>query len=67
MASKRAIRRKACGKKARYESQEAALAALKAFTRDRGFRGYMAPYRCAFCGGFHYGHPPRGVRQAMGR
>lgn len=66
MASKRALRRKACGRKQRYGSAEEALAALKSLTRAKGWLGYMAPYRCAFCHGFHFGHPPKKVRQAMG-
>lgn len=65
MASKRRLRRNAYGRKVRYSSQEEALAALKAITRVRGWQGYMAPYRCAFCNGFHFGHPPKKIRQAM--
>lgn len=65
MASKRRLRRKTCGNKARYPSQEAALNAIKALFRARGFQGYLAPYRCPFCNAFHYGHPPRQVRQAI--
>lgn len=66
MASKRRLRRKACGNKQRFATQDAAIAALRALTRSRGWHGYMAPYRCSFCGGFHYGHPPQHVRQAIG-
>lgn len=66
MASKRRIRRKVCGKKVRYATQEAAQAAIIALTRAKGWLGYMVPYRCPFCGGFHFGHPPRQVRDAMG-
>lgn len=66
MASKRRLRRKACGKKVRYLTQDAAMSALRGMTRDHGGRGYMTPYRCQFCGGFHFGHPPKKVRQALG-
>lgn len=66
MASKRALRRKTCGRKIRYASQPAALAALIALKRKRPEIGYLAPYRCPFCHGFHFGHPPRHVRIAMG-
>ncbi len=65
MASKRAIRRKACGKKTRYATQEAAQAGIRALTRAIGWPGYMVPYRCAFCGQFHFGHPPAGIRRAI--
>lgn len=66
MASKRRLRRKACGKKTRYDSQDEAVKALRALTRAIGWQGYMVPYRCAFCHGFHFGHPPKRVRQAIG-
>lgn len=57
MASKRRLRRKSCTGKVRYLSQDLALAALSA----------MTPYRCQFCNGFHFGHPPKHVRQALGK
>lgn len=66
MSSKRAQRRKACTGKVRHATQEAAIAALKVLTRQKGWQGYMAPYRCKFCGGFHFGHAPAHVRRAMG-
>lgn len=65
MASKRRLRRNACGKKRRYGSANEALTAIKALTRAIGWQGYMVPYRCAFCNGFHFGHPPSHVRKAM--
>lgn len=66
MASKRRLRRNACTGKVRYATQDQALSALQGFTRTRGWHGYMTPYRCAFCNGFHFGHPPKHVRQALG-
>lgn len=27
--------------------------------------GWLTPYRCQFCRGFHYGHPPKRVRQSI--
>lgn len=66
MASKRRIRRKVCGRKVRYATQADAQAAIITLTRSKGWLGYMVPYRCQFCGGFHFGHPPRRVRNAMG-
>lgn len=65
MASKRRLRRNACGKKRRYDSQDQALAAIKALTRSGGASGYLTPYRCPFCHAFHFGHPPKRVRQAL--
>ena len=67
MASKRRLRRKSCIGKVRYATQDDAIAALCAFTRKRGWHGFMTPYRCGFCHGFHFGHPPKRVRQALGR
>lgn len=66
MSSKRAQRRKACTGKARYATQQDAIDGIRALTRNRGWQGYLVPYRCAFCGAFHYGHPPAQVRRAMG-
>lgn len=66
MASKRRLRRKGCGRKIRYTSQAEALAGLKALTREKGHQGYLTPYHCQFCNGYHFGHPPRRVRQALG-
>ena len=62
MASKRAIRRRACTGKRCYGTIKAALDALR--THARRF-GRMTPYRCHFCKQFHLGHPPRKVREAI--
>lgn len=58
MSSKRHIRRKSCTGKQRFTSQGDALDALKGLHKRKGYQGYMTPYRCPFCGGYHYGHPP---------
>lgn len=61
VASKRAKRRKQCGKTPYATQADAGGAAHQAY-----YRGHrVAPYRCPFCGKFHIGHPPKGVRQAM--
>jgi len=60
MASKRRLRRKACGAKLRFNSHEEALI----FLQERHLRG-MAPYPCGFCGHYHVGHPNRHQRQAI--
>ena len=65
MSSKRAQRRKACTGKQRYATQADALAAIKALVRSKGGQGWLVPYHCAFCGGYHYGHAPAKVRQAI--
>jgi hypothetical protein len=65
MSSKRAIRRKACRGKVRYVTQAEAAAGAGRARRLHGAVGLLSAYHCQFCGGFHFGHPPRRVRQAM--
>ena len=52
-----------CLKKHRFETQAEALLASK--DRQRKIRQGLTPYLCPFCGGYHYGHTPRRVRQAI--
>lgn len=59
MASKRAQRRKACDGKQRFESSQQAMGALMRLKRGKPDAGFMNAYRCKFCGGFHFGHPPK--------
>lgn len=54
MASKRAIRRRECGHKKRYENQTLAVKQLINLKRKDNDR--MRSYRCRFCGGWHVGH-----------
>lgn len=56
MSSKRRIRRKQCGKKIRYVTQEEAKAAMGSMFRRCGYPGAMNIYHCKFCGGWHIGH-----------
>jgi hypothetical protein len=65
MASKRRIRRKACEGKVRHATQAAAMTALKKLQRTKGRQGLLVAYRCKFCRGFHFGHAPQRVRQAI--
>lgn len=64
MSSKRALRRRACSGKRRYESEAAAREGVR-LLRRHGVTDWLTPYRCAFCNGFHFGHPPAKVRQAI--
>lgn len=70
MSSKRAIRRKACKGKQRFESLGDAWTALRAVLRGDRKRGKapeaMNAYRCKFCGGFHFGHTPAATLKAQG-
>lgn len=64
MASKRAERRRACARKVRYGTEPEARAAMHAVNARRP-SGWMLTYRCRFCGGYHFGHPPARIRQAI--
>lgn len=66
MSSKRAIRRKKCKGKQRFDSEIAARTAIAGLTRRKGWQGHLSPYRCSFCGGFHFGHTPAATRRKMG-
>lgn len=65
MSSKRAIRRKACKGKTRYGSAKDATVAIRNLHRAKGPQGFMTPYKCQFCGAWHFGHPPKNVRQSI--
>jgi hypothetical protein len=56
VASKRAVRRRACEGKIRYGSAAEALERRAAL---HGGKSQLGAYRCRFCGGFHLGHAPR--------
>jgi len=61
MASKRAIRRKACDGKVRHKDKKSAMYAIFCMVKDIGkLSGFIAPYKCKFCKQYHVGHPPRG-------
>ncbi|KZT11692.1 hypothetical protein A1D30_05640 [Acidovorax sp. GW101-3H11] len=62
MSSKRHIRRKACKGKHRYTNAAEAQAAISGLHRRKGYQGYMQAYHCSFCGGYHFGHPPKSKR-----
>jgi len=63
MASKRRQRRKACDGKVRYKTSKSAH--NEAFRRMRESGEWLNSYKCAFCKGFHIGHPPKRVRQSI--
>lgn len=63
MASKRRLRRRSCLNKERYNTlPEAQAAAYKASGR---LKSRMLPYKCDYCSGFHKGHPPARIKQAI--
>jgi hypothetical protein len=64
VSSKRAQRRKACGTKRRFDTQDEALAMIRAI-RAAGRGGGLVPYHCPHCGHYHVGHPPANIRQGI--
>jgi len=64
MASKRRQRRNQCGNKRRYATFEEARANMLRMNRQTKEYG-MTPYRCSFCGQYHYGHTPARIKQAI--
>lgn len=56
MSSKRAIRRRACEGKVRYESREVAF--RSAGCASARLNTHLTCYRCQSCGSYHIGHPP---------
>lgn len=65
MASKRRMRRSACGDKVGFVTSIDAINALHQLRRAGKTRGSSAVYRCQFCGKYHYGHQPAQNRRAM--
>ena len=61
VSSKRRIRRRSCTGKKRYTTAPAAQAAISSLHHRKGYQGYMQVYRCSFCNGYHFGHPPRNL------
>ena len=61
MASKRAIRRKQCGEKVKYQTETEAARVIRGPLKGMG----MGWYRCHFCQFWHIGHNP--TRHSAGR
>lgn len=62
MSSKRKIRRDACSKKVKLDQPEALRRAV--LNRRKTGDSWNA-YPCPYCGGWHIGHTPYKVRQAI--
>ena len=60
MSSKRHLRRKECGTKLQFATEEQA----KGFMISRRIKN-QTHYRCKWCGHFHIGHPPARVRNII--
>lgn len=55
MASKRAVKRRACTSKIRYVDRESAIKARLALVRDKPHTQSTQAYRCPHCHGWHIG------------
>jgi hypothetical protein len=63
MGSKRNIRKRSCEGKIKFASFQEVSAF---FAKKEGVHGYQI-YKCAFCGGWHFGHMTAKNKQAMAR
>lgn len=63
MASKRRIRRKSCVSKVQYA--DFVSAQMAGWKRTKASKSSILPYKCAFGGHWHIGHPPANVRQSI--
>lgn len=50
---------RSCLGKLRYDTYEAAEIASRRPLAWIQKNGYLQPYQCKYCGGYHYGHPIR--------
>jgi len=67
VASKRRMRRQACGSKRRYLTPEEGRVAIWQLNRTQGvpgYRGHMNVYKCKFCHSYHVGHRPNSIAKA---
>lgn len=65
MASKRRLRRNACGSKVKYPSHECAVLAAHIVGRKRGVK--QSAYKCTFCGLWHIGKALHTLKIIVGR
>jgi hypothetical protein len=63
MASKRNVRKKSCDGKVRHLSRESAVTARRHVRKSSG--EWLNEYKCKFCNGWHFGHPPWRTQQAI--
>ena len=66
MASKRRIRRKACGSKRKFNSEQEAINHALAVKRHTGTKAFVSAYRCTFCHHWHWGNKHKGVISSVG-
>jgi hypothetical protein len=60
MGKKNARRRK-CENKVRYGTMEGAAAGIDRLREVKKVTELLTPYKCGFCQGWHFGHPPARV------
>jgi hypothetical protein len=50
------LKAKGCVGKVQYKSKKDALKAINGLHKAAGYQGNLHPYRCQFCGKYHFGH-----------
>ena len=59
MSWKRRRKKRACTSKVRHGTEAEAWAAMAYLRNDPRYDGQrLSVYRCRYCAGFHFGHPP---------
>lgn len=59
------MRAKKCEGKTRYPAEHFAWQGIERLRQRTGTTDTFTPYRCGFCGGWHFGHPPAKVRAQL--
>lgn len=66
MSSKRRVRASSCTSKIRHSNREDSIVHIKKLVNSANFRdGYLHPYKCNYCGGWHVGHTMDLVKKIM--
>ena len=63
MSSKRRLRRQSCEGKDRYPNMDVASRYAKIACKRA--HGWIVPYHCRFCGGYHIGHATPAAKRSI--
>lgn len=58
---KKNVRAKKCEGKVRYATEAGAVAGIERLREVKKAEEFFTTYKCGFCQGWHFGHPPRKV------
>lgn len=62
---KKNVRRRKCENKVRYITEEGALDGMGRLRELTCTKDFLTTYKCGFCQGWHFGHPPYRVLKRM--